>query len=143
MAITNKPRYKNDPRISAMTDLVDAYQRDDIKAYELTLQKNKETLSDPFIVENIDEVTRNMRTKAVLKLIAPFTRFSLAYVGQQLNISIPEVEDILGFAEINRGSLGGLLRRRQRTDGAERCVHEREANDSGAAKTFHESLYRR
>ena len=34
--------YKNDPRISAMTDLVDAYQRDDIHNYEKILQNNKE-----------------------------------------------------------------------------------------------------
>lgn len=89
--------YKNDPRVSAMTDLVDAYQRDDIQKYESVLQKNKDVLEDPFIAENIDEVTRNMRTKGVLKLIAPYTRFTLAFVARQLKISIPEVQDIIGF----------------------------------------------
>ena len=49
--------YKNDPRISAMTDLVDAFQRDDIHGYETILQKNKDLLEDPFIAENIDEVS--------------------------------------------------------------------------------------
>jgi len=89
--------YKNDPRVSAMTDLVDAYQRDDIQKYESVLQKNKDVMADPFIAENIDEVTRNMRTKGVLKLIAPYTRFTLAFVAKQLKISIPEVQDIIGF----------------------------------------------
>lgn len=89
--------YKNDPRVSAMTDLVDAYQRDDIQKYESVLQKNQDVLADPFIAENIDEVTRNMRTKGVLKLIAPYTRFTLAFVAKQLKISIPEVQDIIGF----------------------------------------------
>lgn len=89
--------YKNDPRVSAMTDLVDAYQRDDIQKYESVLQKNKEVMADPFIAENIDEVTRNMRTKGVLKLIAPYTRFTLAFVAKQLKISVPEVQDIIGF----------------------------------------------
>ena len=89
--------YKNDPRISAMTDLVDAYQRDDIHRYEYVLQNNKDVLADPFIAENIDEVTRNMRTKGVLKLIAPYTRFNLGFVAQQLKISIAEVQDIVGF----------------------------------------------
>ena len=80
-----------------MTDLVDAYQREDIAKYESVLQNNKDFMADPFISENIDEVTRSMRTKAVEKLIAPYTRFSLAFVGKQLRISISEVQDILGF----------------------------------------------
>ncbi|EGP82617.1 unnamed protein product [Zymoseptoria tritici ST99CH_1A5] len=89
--------YKNDPRIAAMTELVDAYQRDDIHQYETVLQKNKDLLADPFIAENIDEVTRNMRTKAVVKLVAPYTRFRLDFIAKRLKISIPEVQDIVGF----------------------------------------------
>jgi COP9 signalosome complex subunit 2 len=89
--------YKNDPRISAMTDLVDAFQRDDVHSYEEILRKNQDVLADPFIAENIDEVSRNMRTKAVLKLIAPYTRFTLSFISKQIKISIPEVQDILGF----------------------------------------------
>ncbi|KAH8703743.1 putative COP9 signalosome subunit 2 [Talaromyces proteolyticus] len=94
--------YKNDPRISAMTDLVDAYQRDDVHAYEEILQNNQDVLADPFIAENIDEVSRNMRTKAVLKLIAPYTRFTLSFISKQIKISIPEVQEILGFLIMDR-----------------------------------------
>lgn len=89
--------YKNDPRIAAMTELVDAYQRDDIHQYETVLKKNQDLLADPFIAENIDEVTRSMRTKAVVKLVAPYTRFRLDFIAKRLNISIPEVQDIVGF----------------------------------------------
>ncbi|PNS15999.1 COP9 signalosome complex subunit 2 [Sphaceloma murrayae] len=89
--------YRNDPRIAAMTELVDAYQRDDIHRYESILQKNQDLLSDSFIAENIDEVTRNMRTKAVLKLVAPYTRFRLSFVAKQLRISEQEVQEIVGF----------------------------------------------
>ena len=89
--------YKNDPRIAAMTDLVDAYQRDDIHRYESILQSNKDVLEDPFIAENIDEVTRNMRMKAVLKLITPYSRFTLDFIAKQLKISVAEVQDIVGF----------------------------------------------
>jgi COP9 signalosome complex subunit 2 len=94
--------YKNDPRIAAMTDLVDAYQRDDIHGYEKILQSNTDLLSDPFIAENIDEVTRNMRTKAVLKLVAPYTRFTLEWISMQLKISLTEVQDILGFLIVDK-----------------------------------------
>ena len=100
--------YKNDPRISAMTDLVDAYQRNDIHRYESILQHNKDVLEDPFIAENIDEVTRSMRTKAVLKLIAPYTRFNLDFVAKQLKISIAEVQDIVGFLIVDK-KLKGMI----------------------------------
>jgi COP9 signalosome complex subunit 2 len=101
--------YKGDARISAMTDLVDAYQRDDIQKYEAVLQGNRDLLEDPFIAENIDEVTRNMRTKAVVKLIAPYTRFKLAFIAKQLKISIPEVQDILGFLVVDKKINGKML----------------------------------
>jgi COP9 signalosome complex subunit 2 len=94
--------YKNDPRISVMTDLVDAYQRDDIQQYESILKDNQDLLADPFIAENIDEVSRNMRTKAVLKLIAPYSRFTLAFVAKQIRISIAEVQDILGVLIVDK-----------------------------------------
>ncbi|KAJ5118868.1 uncharacterized protein N7443_007798 [Penicillium atrosanguineum] len=94
--------YKNDPRISAMTDLVDAFQRDDIHAYEAVLSKHPDVLADPFIAENIDEVSRNMRTKAVLKLIAPYTRFSLQFISKHIKISVHEVLDILSYLILDK-----------------------------------------
>ena len=94
--------YKNDPRIAAMTDLVDAYQENDIHRYESILQNNKDVLEDPFIAENIDEVTRSLRTSGVLKLIAPYTRFNLDFIARRLNISIAEVQDIVGFLILDR-----------------------------------------
>ncbi|KAK5988301.1 COP9 signalosome complex subunit 2 [Cladobotryum mycophilum] len=106
--------YKTDPRISAMTELVDAYQRDDIHAYEKVLRNNQDILADPFIAENIDEVTRNMRTKGVLKLIAPYTRMKLAWIAKQLRISEPEVQDILGFLIID-GKIEGTINQQEGT----------------------------
>ena len=94
--------YKNDPRISAMTDLVDAYQQNDIHRYESILQNNKDVLADPFIAENIDEVTRSLRTTGVLKLIAPYTRFTLAFIAKRLNISVTEVQDIVSFLILDK-----------------------------------------
>ena len=94
--------YKNDPRISAMTDLVEAYQQNDIHKYESILQNNKDVLSDPFIAENIDEVTRSLRTSGVMKLIAPYTRFTLAFIAKKLNISVTEVQDIIGFLILDK-----------------------------------------
>lgn len=103
--------YKSDPRISAMTELVDAYQRDDVHAYEKVLQGNQDILADQFIAENIDEVTRNMRTKGVLKLIAPYTRMKLEWIAKQLKVSQPEVQDILGFLIVD-GKINGRINQR-------------------------------
>ncbi|TRX90020.1 hypothetical protein FHL15_009121 [Xylaria flabelliformis] len=100
--------YRNDPRIAAMTELVDAYQRDDMHKYVNVLQKNQDILADPFIAENIDEVTRNMRTKAVVKLIAPYTRMKLGWIARQLKITNAEVQDILGYLIIDSKIRGKL-----------------------------------
>ncbi|GAW16340.1 hypothetical protein ANO14919_057650 [Xylariales sp. No.14919] len=100
--------YRNDPRITAMTELVDAYQRDDMHQYVSVLQKNQDILADPFIAENIDEVTRNMRTKAVVKLIAPYANLRLSWIAQKLRISEPEVRDILGYLIID-GKIRGKI----------------------------------
>ncbi|KAF7535747.1 hypothetical protein G7054_g5129 [Neopestalotiopsis clavispora] len=100
--------YRNDPRIAAMTELVDAYQRDDLHQYSKVLQSNQDILGDPFIAENIDEVTRNMRTKGVVKLIAPYTRMKLAWIAKQLKIPEIEVQDILGFLIVD-GKIQGKI----------------------------------
>lgn len=100
--------YKNDPRISAMTDLVNAYQRDDIHQYESVLQTNPDLLSDPFIAENINEVTRNMRTKAILRLIAPYSRLRLSFIAKSLQISSAEVQDIISFLIVDKKVQGKI-----------------------------------
>jgi COP9 signalosome complex subunit 2 len=94
--------YRNNPRISAMTDLVDAYQRDDIHRYEAILRDNQDLLEDQFIAENIDEVSRNMRSKAVIKLIAPYSRFTLKFVAKHIKVSEAEVQDILGVLIVDK-----------------------------------------
>lgn len=89
--------YQNDPRISAMTGMVDAYQRKDIDQYESILRKNPDIMRDPFIAENIAEVTRAIRTNSALKIVAPYNRFSFDFIAKKLRISNAEVQDIIGF----------------------------------------------
>ncbi|KAF2273647.1 COP9 signalosome complex subunit 2 [Westerdykella ornata] len=106
--------YQNDPRISTMTDLINAYQREDIHEYEKILQNNRDLLNDPFIAENIDEVTRNVRTKAVSKLVAPYTRFTLAFLSKQLKISLAEVQEIVSYLIVD-GKLRGKINQQDGT----------------------------
>ena len=47
--------YKNDPEILAMTNLVSAYQNNDIADFEKILKNNRRTImDDPFIREHIE-----------------------------------------------------------------------------------------
>ena len=47
--------YKNDPEILAMTNLVSAYQNNDIDDFERILKNNRRTImDDPFIKEHIE-----------------------------------------------------------------------------------------
>ncbi|KAB8356698.1 hypothetical protein FH972_024274 [Carpinus fangiana] len=94
--------YQNDPRILAMTKLVDAYQRNDVHQYEATLQSNKDVTDDPFIAENIEEVSRAMRTKGVLKLVSPYTRFTFSFISKQLKISEQEAQDIISYLVLDQ-----------------------------------------
>ncbi|KAI5306397.1 hypothetical protein KEM56_001060, partial [Ascosphaera pollenicola] len=87
--------YKTDARIQPMTNLVDAYMRDDVDEYEKVLQQNQELLQDPFIAENIYEVSQEMRTKAILKLVAPYSRFKLDFVARKAKIPVSVAQDII------------------------------------------------
>ena len=47
--------YKNDPEILAMTNLVNAYQTNDINEFEAILRQNRKTImDDQFIREHIE-----------------------------------------------------------------------------------------
>lgn len=49
--------YKNDPEILAMTNLVNAYQNNDINEFESILKQNRQNImDDPFIREHIEGI---------------------------------------------------------------------------------------
>lgn len=88
--------FQNDIEILAMTRLVAAFQRKDIKEFEKILAENQSCImGDPFIKIHIDQVLRNIRSQVLLKLIVPYTKIELGFISQRLNISIQEVEDLL------------------------------------------------
>mmetsp|Transcript_11291 Transcript_11291/g.33951 ORF Transcript_11291/g.33951 Transcript_11291/m.33951 type:complete len:442 (-) Transcript_11291:274-1599(-) len=88
--------YKSDPEVSAMTNLVDAYQRNNITEFEKTLKNNRRTImADSFISQYIEDLLKNIRTQVVLKLIQPYTRIRIPFVSKQLNIPVEDVEQLL------------------------------------------------
>ncbi|KAF8943536.1 hypothetical protein BGZ47_005354 [Haplosporangium gracile] len=88
--------YKNDSQIVAMTNLVSAYQRRDIREFEKILRENRATImDDPFIRAYIDDVLKNIRTQVLIRLIKPYTRIEISFISRQLNIPAQDVEDLL------------------------------------------------
>eukprot|EP00878_Enallax_costatus_P008522 GHUV01008910.1.p1 GENE.GHUV01008910.1~~GHUV01008910.1.p1 ORF type:complete len:373 (+),score=151.55 GHUV01008910.1:186-1304(+) len=56
--------YKQDPEVMAMTNLVAAYQGNNIREFEKILQQNKRTImDDPFIRQYVEDLLRKIRTQ--------------------------------------------------------------------------------
>eukprot|EP00245_Coleochaete_scutata_P008550 TRINITY_DN2639_c0_g1_i1.p1 TRINITY_DN2639_c0_g1~~TRINITY_DN2639_c0_g1_i1.p1 ORF type:complete len:216 (+),score=58.56 TRINITY_DN2639_c0_g1_i1:52-648(+) len=88
--------YKNDPEILAMTNLVAAYQRNEILEFEKILKSNQKTImDDPFIRNYIEDLLKKIRTQVLLKLIKPYTRIRIPSISKELNIPEKEVEQLL------------------------------------------------
>ncbi|KAK7115996.1 hypothetical protein V1264_001755 [Littorina saxatilis] len=88
--------YKNDPEILAMTNLVSAYQNNDINEFEKILKTNRRNImEDPFIREHIEDLLRNIRTQVLIKLIKPYTRIHIPFISRELNIDPQDVENLL------------------------------------------------
>lgn len=88
--------YKQHPEIVAMTNLVTAYQRQDVHEAERIIQSNRSTiLDDPFIANYIQDVLISLRTQWVLGILRSYNRIQVSHVARQLKISADEVEDIM------------------------------------------------
>nr|CAH7745884.1 unnamed protein product [Callosobruchus chinensis] len=88
--------YKNDPEILAMTNLVNAYQNNDIIEFEHILKHNRQNIMDDlFIREHIEDLLRNIRTQVLIQLIKPYTRIQIPFISRKLNIDVCEVESLL------------------------------------------------
>lgn len=88
--------YKNDPEILAMTNLVTAYQNNDIVGFEKILNDNRTTIMDDmFIKEHIEDLLRNIRTQVLTRFIKPYTQVHLDLISKELNLDVDEVEALL------------------------------------------------
>ncbi|CAM0151702.1 unnamed protein product [Urochloa decumbens] len=88
--------YKNDPEILAMTNLVAAYQKNDIMEFEKILKSNRRTIMDDRFIRNyIEDLLKNIRTQALFKLIKPYTRIRIPFISQELNVPEKDVGQLL------------------------------------------------
>jgi COP9 signalosome complex subunit 2 len=88
--------FRGEPEIVAMTQLVAAYQRNDIQDFEGILTANRDAImEDPFIREHIEELLSNIRTEVLLRIIRPYTRIRIQYLAEELKVSLEEVSRLL------------------------------------------------
>ena len=104
--------YKDDPEIVAMTNLVQAFQNNEIHAFEQILRRNQRTiLLDEFIREHIEDLLRTIRRQVLRRVIRPYKRISLQAIARELNdIPVADVESLL-VGLILDGSLDGKIDR--------------------------------
>ena len=135
--------YKNDPEIVAMTNLVDAYNRNEIRNFEKLLKQNSRTvMGDAFIRAYIEDLLKNIRTQVLLKVVTPYTRIRIAFIADELNIKPPEVEALL-VALILDGQIDGqidqlgqlLLLNRNAADAKKHAAIEKWATQLSALNT--------
>lgn len=101
--------YKNDREILAMTNLVSAYQNNDIADFEKILKTNRQNImDDPFIREHIEDLLRNIRTQVLVKLIKPYTRIHIPFISKELNVDTDEVESLLVQCILDRTIQGRI-----------------------------------
>ncbi|CAF1455219.1 unnamed protein product, partial [Rotaria sordida] len=101
--------YKDNPDIQAMTNLISAYQNNNIKEFEIILSKNHKTImNDPFIREHIEILLRSIRMKVLIKLIKPYTKIRIQFIAQELNIDINEVINLLISCILDQTILGKI-----------------------------------
>jgi len=88
--------YKENPDIVAMTDLLESYEQNKIKDFERILQHNRGSImGDAFIRLYIEDLLRTIRTQVLLALIRPYTRITIQYISEELNIPMDDVEGLL------------------------------------------------
>lgn len=101
--------YKSNPEILAMTNLVAAYQNNDIVGFEKILGENRTSImEDVFIKKHIEDLLTNIRTQVLKKFVKPYTQLHLSTISKELNLEMNEVESLILSCildETIRGSL--------------------------------------
>lgn len=106
--------YKNDKEILAMTNLVFAYQNNDIEEFELILKRHRQDImGDTFIREHIEDLLGNVRTQVLTQLIKPYTKIRIPFISQELNIDCNEVEALLVQCILDKTIVGQIDQKNQ------------------------------
>lgn len=133
--------YKADPEVVAMTNLVAAYQDNNINEFERVLRTNRGTiLSDPFIQQYIEDLLKNIRTQVVLKVIQPYTRVRIPFISQQLNIPEADVQQLLVSLILDGKVAGTIDQVKQLLEVGERDGSAKGSSEAAADVPRHQAI---
>jgi len=114
--------YQDDPEISAMASLRNAYENNDITTIDqLLTNPSYRILSDAFIRSYLQDLLRNIRLQVLQNIIKPYRCISLDFLAKEINVPNEDVISLLvqlildekifaridgteGFLHINSGS---------------------------------------
>lgn len=131
---TNEAKsYQNDPEIVAMTELINAGQKNDITAFTRVLKDKKNAraiMEDTFLYSYLGPLIRKIRCQVLLVLTKPYRSIRLAYIAQELMIDGKEAEALV-VSMVLDGTLKGRIDQiqgvvkleRSEEGGAERYAH--------------------
>jgi len=82
--------------IKPLSDLLDAYEKKDIKSFEEILRLYpQEITEDDFLNQFIQEILTKVRIEVIKDKIKPYTSIRLGYLARNLNITSKEVEGLI------------------------------------------------
>jgi COP9 signalosome complex subunit 2 len=88
--------YEQDPDISVVIKLLNAYEAHDVRAMEgIISEYSHEISSDSFIYSNVSILLYRTRIQAIAVLVRPYRRISIGFIANYLNISEKDTEMIL------------------------------------------------
>jgi COP9 signalosome complex subunit 2 len=88
--------FSDDTEIVAMSDLRQSLEANDLARFERTVNnKRNRILDEPFIMKYLEPLRRRMREQVLINMLRPYRRVTLKYIGQELNLSLKEVEFLL------------------------------------------------
>merc|ERR1711991_1252199 len=87
---------RSHPSIEPISQLLDAYERNNIRNFERVLRENpKEIKEDPFLNQFIGRLLTKVRIAKILEMVKPYTRINTQFLATQLTIDQEEVEDLV------------------------------------------------
>jgi len=87
---------RNHASIEPIAQLLDAYEKNNIRNVERILRENPKELSeDPFLNQFIGRLLTKVRIAKILEMVKPYSRINTQFLATQLTIDLEEVEDLL------------------------------------------------
>lgn len=87
---------RNHASIEPISQLLDAYERNNIRAFERLLRENaKDIMEDEFLKQFVHQLLTKVRIAKILEMVKPYSRINTQFLATQLTIDREEVEELL------------------------------------------------